>query len=47
MSGIILQTPLPGGAKLEDLASGIAPAKRHGDGVPLAHRRPGRGDLDG
>ncbi|OUC83532.1 bifunctional 5,10-methylenetetrahydrofolate dehydrogenase/5,10-methenyltetrahydrofolate cyclohydrolase [Streptosporangium minutum] len=36
VSGIILQTPLPGGAKLEDLASAIAPAKDVDGANPLS-----------
>ncbi|MEV7008810.1 bifunctional 5,10-methylenetetrahydrofolate dehydrogenase/5,10-methenyltetrahydrofolate cyclohydrolase [Streptosporangium sp. NPDC051022] len=36
VSGIILQTPLPGGAKAEDLASGIAPAKDVDGANPLS-----------
>lgn len=36
VSGIILQTPLPGGAKLEDLASAIVPAKDVDGANPLS-----------
>ncbi|MDP9863767.1 MULTISPECIES: bifunctional 5,10-methylenetetrahydrofolate dehydrogenase/5,10-methenyltetrahydrofolate cyclohydrolase [Streptosporangium] len=36
VSGIILQTPLPGGAKLEDLASSIAPGKDVDGANPLS-----------
>ncbi|MFI6888280.1 tetrahydrofolate dehydrogenase/cyclohydrolase catalytic domain-containing protein [Streptosporangium canum] len=36
VSGIILQTPLPGGVKLEDLASAIAPAKDVDGANPLS-----------
>ncbi|GAA3076180.1 bifunctional 5,10-methylenetetrahydrofolate dehydrogenase/5,10-methenyltetrahydrofolate cyclohydrolase [Streptosporangium carneum] len=36
VNGIILQTPLPSGAKLEDLASGIAPAKDVDGANPLS-----------
>ncbi|WP_433247628.1 bifunctional 5,10-methylenetetrahydrofolate dehydrogenase/5,10-methenyltetrahydrofolate cyclohydrolase [Streptosporangium sp. CA-135522] len=36
VSGIILQTPLPGGAKLEDLASAIIPAKDVDGANPLS-----------
>jgi len=36
VSGIILQTPLPGGAKLEDLASAIVPAKDMDGANPLS-----------